>query len=179
MTVYSVTDNAMAVQVADITASNDRAPRYVRLERHVEPNLYAADADLSDGFARLREGRDGTIVSTGIMVRESLKLAGELAKKGIELSVVDVHRFPCNEAKLAAALAEGGPLFSIEENFLQGGVGSYALEVMSDHGRVRPIKRFGIVNGWQYRYGGREDNRAAHGIDHQTLLARFSAAFQH
>ena len=34
----------------------------------------------------------------------------------------------------------------------------------------KAVKRLGLSNGFCYRYGGREDNWAYHGVDEKTVL---------
>ena len=45
-------------------------PNYVRFDRHIRPDLYTDEDDLSNGFNVLKEGTDGYFVSTGIMTDE-------------------------------------------------------------------------------------------------------------
>ena len=86
-----------------------------------------------------------------------------------------VHRFPCTETAFIDLVDDTPLLFTIEESFLPGSLGSYILEILSDNGLKKDVKRFGVTNGWVYRYGGREDNRAYHGIDERTLISDIGA----
>lgn len=169
MTIHSITDNKMASKIAEVSV-NMKSPNYVRLERHVEPDIYDEDTDYSMGFVKLRDGGDGCIISTGIMVRQSLAVASKLDERGVSLGVIDIHRIPCDESLLVNVISSSSQLITIEESFLPGGLGSYVLEILSDKGLHLNVRRFGISKGWCYRYGGREDNRRYHGIDEETLV---------
>ena len=169
MTIHSITDNYMARKVAEESIEME-TPNYVRLERHVEPDIYSDNLDLSQGINELIKGKDAYLISTGIMSRQSLQLSKAFEKKKISLGVIDIHRIPCDEQTLIGLVKNVPSLVTLEENFLPGSLGSYVLEVLSDNGLNNDVKRFGVSNGWVYRYGGREDNRKYHGIDEKTLI---------
>ena len=169
MTTYSITDNVMARKVAEMSIDMD-TPNYVRLERHVEPDIYDKDTDFTNGFIEVRSGGDGCIISTGIMVRKSLKIAERLENNGINLAVIDMHTIPCQESLFIEAIKGYSRLVTIEEHFLPGGMGSYVLEILSDNSLHIDVKRFGLTEGWCYRYGGREDNHEYHGLHEENLI---------
>jgi len=169
MTIHSITDNYMARKVAEESIEME-TPNYVRLERHVEPDIYSDNLDLSQGINELIKGKDAYLISTGIMSRQSLQLSKAFEKKKISLGVIDIHRIPCDEQTLIGLVKNVPSLVTLEENFLPGSLGSYVLEILSDNGLNNDVKRFGVSNGWVYRYGGREDNRKYHGIDEKTLI---------
>ena len=169
MTIHSITDNYMARKVAEESIEME-TPNYVRLERHVEPDIYSDNLDLSQGINELIKGKDAYLISTGIMSRQSLQLSKAFEQKKISLGVIDIHRIPCDEQTLIGLVKNVPSLVTLEENFLPGSLGSYVLEILSDNGLNNDVKRFGVSNGWVYRYGGREDNRKYHGIDEKTLI---------
>jgi pyruvate dehydrogenase E1 component beta subunit len=87
--------------------------------------LYPMRAEVDDGeiidelgVAKvLREGRDATVVTLGLMVPRVLAAAGELATAGIEVTVVDVRSLvPLDTATILDACAVTGQLFTVEEN---------------------------------------------------------------
>jgi len=168
MTIHSVSDNVMARSLADISR-NMTTPNYVRLERHINPNIYKPDDDFSDGFQVVREGSDGCIISNGFMLWKALEIADHMKEKGKNLSVIDLHTYPCQEDALVKVLKDCPVLVTIEENFLPGGMGSYIMEILGDRQIHKPIKRFGVKQEWIYRYGGREHNHEFHGLDTPTL----------
>jgi len=168
MIVNSVSDNAMAKKVAE-TSRHLSGPNYVRLERHINPNIYTKEDNFEDGFEVLSEGKDGCIVSNGFMLWKAFEIQKEMHAIGKSISVIDLHTYPCNEKKLAETLSKAPSIMTIEENFLEGGMSSYILEVMNDFGHLRPLRRYGVKKEWIYRYGGREHNHEYHGLDLDTL----------
>ena len=167
--VNSVSDNIMAKYMADFSRHLE-CPNYIRLERHINPNIYDDKSDFSDGFQIVKEGDQVCIVSNGFMLWKCFKLRDELESRGITASVIDLHTYPCNEEKLATILDNFSSVITVEENFLPGGIGSYVIEILADRNIHKRIKRFGVKQEWIYRYGGREHNHEFHGIDMQSLI---------
>ncbi len=73
----------------------------------------------------MREGKDVTIVATGLCVSESLDAAQKLAAEGIEAKVINIHTIkPLDEALIVAAAKETGKVVTVEEHSVIGGLGS-------------------------------------------------------
>ena len=96
MTINSVSDNVMARKLADMSRHMS-TPNYIRLERHINPNIYAEEDDFSNGFQVIREGPDGCIVSNGFMLWKAFEIADELKENGLDVSVLDLHTYPCRK----------------------------------------------------------------------------------
>ncbi|MHB1131715.1 MAG: 1-deoxy-D-xylulose-5-phosphate synthase [Chloroflexota bacterium] len=96
----------------------------------------------------LRKGEQLGLVAYGPMVQTALAAAEVLAQEGIEATVVNLRFAKPLDETLLVQLAQQLPLLvTIEENVLQGGVGSAILEVLETH---RPfaakIRRLGIAD---------------------------------
>ena len=64
----------------------------------------------------VREGRDLTIVATGVMVSRSLEAAAELASQGIEATVIDVRTLsPLDMGPIENSIAETGRVMLVQE----------------------------------------------------------------
>ena len=169
ITINSVSDNAMAKKLAE-TSRHLKKANYIRLERHINPNIYTGSEDFSNGFQILNDGEQVCIVSNGFMLWKCFEIQKELEKNGINASIVDLHTYPCNEDELAKKLSKFSSIITVEENFLPGGMGSYVLEILGDRQIQAKVKRFGVKQEWIYRYGGREHNHEFHGIDLNNLI---------
>ena len=88
------------------------------------------------------------------------------------------YKIPCEESKYLAELQKYKNIITLEEHRLEGGIGSYTIDTLSDNRVDKDVYRFGISNGWCYRYGGREDNRAYHSLDEKTLLKEINKIFK-
>ena len=167
-TIHNVTDNILARKFAEQSVEMT-TPNYVRLERHVESDLYENNEDISNGFKVVKEGSDILILTMGIMVRQSLIVSQSLENNGVKAAVADIHTIKCNEEELIKLISKYKKIVTIEEHFLPGGLGSYIAEILADSNIFVNLKRFGIKDEWIYRYGGREDNREFHGLDAKNL----------
>ncbi len=111
-------------------------PAYLRAGRPNVPLLYENGCDFQIGKAiQLREGRDVTIIANGLMVAPALEAANELATKGVQARVLDMHTIkPLDEAAVLAAAKETGRIVVAEEHLLHGGLGSVvAMSVVRQH----------------------------------------------
>jgi pyruvate/2-oxoglutarate/acetoin dehydrogenase E1 component len=87
--------------------------------------LYSSKMEVPDGeivdelgVAKvLRRGTQATIVSLGLMVPRALEAAEELAREGIDCTVVDVRSLvPLDTTTILREVASTGRLFTVEEN---------------------------------------------------------------
>ncbi|MBR6224435.1 MAG: transketolase family protein [Firmicutes bacterium] len=134
MTVVNPSDGASAAELLRQVIAME-GPAYVRLGRAAVPFFYseetAKDIKLGKGNT-LREGKDITIIATGIMVSEAMKAAEELAVEGIDCRVIDLHTIkPLDEDISVKASLETGKIVTAEEHSVIGGLGSAVAECVS------------------------------------------------
>ena len=82
----------------------------MRLIRKGFTTVYADGSDFEIGKGvTLRDGKDVTIIASGILVDEALKAEEMLAAKGISARVIDMHTWkPLDEELVLRAAAETG-----------------------------------------------------------------------
>lgn len=133
MTVVNPADAASAKALLRRVIEMD-GPAYVRLGRAAVPVLYTAEeaASLEIGkAATLREGRDVTIIATGILVPDALEAARTLESEGIDARVIDMHTIkPLDQEAVIRAAQETGRIVTAEEHSVIGGLGSAVAEVI-------------------------------------------------
>src|SRR5262245_25719188 len=92
----------------------------------------------------LRDGGEVAIVAYGAMVHPSLAAAENLAKDGIEATVVNARFVKPLDSSLLLALARTKRLIvTVEEAYLAGGFGSAVLELLEENGlqdKVRVVR---------------------------------------
>ena len=121
-------------------------PVYLRFGRLAAP-VINDNADYKFELGKgvtLRDGKDLTIVATGLMVAESLAAAEKLAADGIDARVINIHTIkPLDEELIIKAAEETGRIVTVEEHSIIGGLGSAVCEALSG---VCPVKvdRIGI-----------------------------------
>ena len=126
-------------------AAGSFGPIYIRLPRINLPVLYKEDCEFKIGKAvTLKEGKDATIIATGIMVAHALDAAETLAGQGIDARVIDMHTIkPLDKEIIMAAGTETGAIVTVEEHSILGGLGSAVAEVLVENHFV-PMARVGI-----------------------------------
>ena len=94
----------------------------------------------------LREGKDVTIVATGLEVSESLAAAEKLAADGIDAKVINIHTIkPIDEELIVAAAKETGKVVTVEEHSVIGGLGSAVCDVLSEK-LPTPVLKIGVMD---------------------------------
>ena len=103
-----------------------KTPAYLRAGRPNVPLIYEQGCDFALGKAiRLRDGKDLTIIANGLMLAAALDAADELAKRGKQARVLDMHTVkPLDDAAVLAAARETGRIVVAEEHLAHGGLGS-------------------------------------------------------
>ncbi len=83
--------------------------------------------------AELRDGKDCTIIATGLCVSASLEAAETLKAKGIDAQVINIHTIkPLDEELVLAAAKKTGRIFTVEEHSVIGGLGDAVAAVLSE-----------------------------------------------
>lgn len=115
------------------TISKVKGPFYVRLGRSNVETVLDASYSFEIGKGHVfREGKDITLVATGMMVQEALSAAKVLSEKGIEVSVINISTIkPIDEALLIKYAKQSKVIITCEEHSKIGGLGSAVAEVLS------------------------------------------------
>ncbi len=138
MTVINPSDGVSAKKLLEQAVAM-YGPCYVRLGRAAVPVFYGEDAEITLGKGNLvKEGKDVTIIATGIMVNEAVIAAEELAKEGIDARVIDIHTIkPLDEEIIIKAACETKAIVTAEEHSVIGGLGSAVAEVVVKNAPVK------------------------------------------
>lgn len=92
----------------------------------------------------LREGKDVTIVTTGLEVAYALEAAQLLEKDDIQAKVINIHTIkPLDEELILACAKETGKIVTVEEHSVIGGLGSAVCDVLSEK-LPTPVYKIGI-----------------------------------
>ena len=121
-------------------------PVYLRLGRLAVPVINDRPDykfEIGKGVV-LRDGKDLTIVATGLCVSEALKAAETLAAEGVDAAVINIHTIkPIDEELLCEYAKKTGKIVTVEEHSILGGLGGAVCETLSEKCPV-PVKRIGI-----------------------------------
>ena len=125
MTIINPADDTEA-RAAVRAAYEYKGPVYLRFGRLPVPVFNDPETyqfELGKGVV-LREGKDITLIATGLEVYETLLAANELEKDGIFVKVINIHTIkPLDEELVVAAAKETGKVVTVEEHSVIGGLG--------------------------------------------------------
>lgn len=144
MTIIVPADPVETSQAVEAAASIT-GPMFLRISRVGVPAVHPADYMFEIGkAARLREGRDITLIANGVLVHKALEAAEKLAAEGIQARVLNMATVkPLDEEAVLAAAAETGAIVTVEEHTIYGGLGSAVAEVVVTHQPV-PMRILGV-----------------------------------
>ena len=142
MVVINPSDDVEA-RAAVRAAYEHQGPVYMRFGRLAVPVINDNPAykfELGKGVV-LREGKDLTIIATGLPVNNCLEVAEKLAADGIDAKVINIHTIkPLDEELVVAAAKETGKVVTVEEHSVIGGLGSAVCEVLAEKAPTKVLK---------------------------------------
>ncbi len=145
MVVISPSDGIEA-EAAIEAISKYEGPCYVRLGRSAVPIINDNEDykfEIGKGVT-LRDGKDATIIATGIMVEAALEAYNILAEEGIRVRVINIHTIkPIDEELITKAARETKLIVTAEEHSVIGGLGSAVAEVVTTNSPAT-VLRVGI-----------------------------------
>ncbi len=145
MVVINPSDDVEA-KAAVKAAVEHEGPVYLRFGRLAAPVINDRPDykfELGKGVV-LREGKDVTIVATGLCVGEALAAADKLAADGISAKVINIHTIkPLDEELIIAAAKETGKVVTVEEHSVIGGLGSAVCDCLCANAPT-PVLKIGV-----------------------------------
>ena len=142
MTVICPSDDVEAKAAVKAAYEHD-GPVYLRFGRLAVPVINDRPDytfELGKGVV-LREGKDLTIIATGLPVYNCLEAAEKLAEDGIDAKVINIHTIkPLDEELVVAAAKETGKVVTVEEHSVIGGLGSAVCDVLSEQAPAKVLK---------------------------------------
>ncbi|MDR0446109.1 MAG: transketolase family protein [Oscillospiraceae bacterium] len=150
ITLMDVTDPVMLTQlVAQLAGDELYGVYYLRFPRKSVTGVYQEGSTFEIGKGiTLRDGRDVTIIASGIMVPEALIAAAELEKEGTAARVVDMFTWkPIDAGLIADCARETGAIVTAENHNITGGLFAAVAEVTARALPV-PIEPVGIEDSF-------------------------------
>ncbi len=145
MTVIVPADDVEAKAAVE-AAINHEGPVYLRFGRAAVP-VINDDPDYKFEIGKgvvLKEGKDVTIVASGICVAEALAAAEKLAADGVDAEVINIHTIkPLDEDLIVASAKKTGKVITVEEHSVIGGLGSAVCDALCAK-QPTPVLKIGI-----------------------------------
>lgn len=134
MTIINPSDDVEAKAAVEAAYKMD-GPVYLRFGRLAVP-VINDNADYKFEIGKgvvLKEGKDLTIIATGLEVNESLEAAKKLAEDGIDAEVINIHTIkPIDADLIVKSASKTGKVVTVEEHSIIGGLGGAVAEVLSE-----------------------------------------------
>jgi transketolase len=177
MTVVMPADAFETEQAVRAAAATD-GPFYISLAGGQLP------VDIPEGRRRfelgkaelLRAGDDATIIGTGPTVAEALKAGERLAESRVSARVLSMHTVKPVDREAVLQAAQTGPIVTIEEHTVVGGLGSAVAEVLAEAGVAARLRRLGLQDTFGCMVGSYEDVKARFRITAEAAADEVLAA---
>jgi len=138
--------DAIETEKAVYASAEYEGPVYLRLSRAEVPVVFNENYKMEIGKGNLlKEGKDVTIIATGIMVARALEAAKLLeSEEKIDVRVIEIHTLkPIDVDIIIQAAEETGAIVTAEEHSIIGGLAGAVAEVIVENKPV-PMERVGI-----------------------------------
>lgn len=124
---------------------NHNGPVWVRICRAETSVIHKQDYEFKIGKAEIiREGKDVSIISCGVVLDRVLKAADKLIEKGIDPMIINMPTIkPLDEEVIKKASKTTSGIVTVEEHNILGGLGAAVSEVVTKYNPTR-IERIGI-----------------------------------
>lgn len=149
-------------------------PTYLRLNKSGEKILYKEKPEIEIGKPSiLREGRDGLIMATGILVNLGLEIVEKLKEKGYNFKLISCHTLkPFNKETLLKEISGFPSVFSLEEHNIIGGLGSAIAEILAESNWQGKFERIAIPDQYCHEVGETEYLRQKFGLIEDKIVDR-------
>lgn len=144
MTVINPADDVEA-KAAVLAMADYEGPTYMRFGRLAVPIFNAPDYRFEVGKGvTIKDGKDITIIATGLMVAEAIEAGNALKEQGIDARIINIHTIkPIDRELIVKAAKETGKIVTVEEHSVIGGLGSAVANVVTEECPV-PVHKIGV-----------------------------------
>lgn len=153
MTIINPADDVEAKAAVE-AAVKFEGPVYMRFGRLAAPVFNDKETykfELGKGI-KIKDGKDITIIATGLMVSEAIEAAKILADEGIDARVINIHTIkPIDKDIIIEAAKETGAIVTVEEHSVIGGLGSAVCDVLAENYPAK-VTKIGVND--EYGYSG-------------------------
>ena len=168
-------DNISSREAVKVAYKSNQ-PVYIKLDKGFFPDTYSSFSELKEGayeFGNRKEQSELCIFSTGSMIETAKNISNDLKKENINSTVVDIFWVkPLNKDKIKKIINKHKAVITIEEQHIDGGIGSQICEILAEENINVPIKRFGIKDKYCKSYGSRDWLRKFYEIDRDTIFKK-------
>lgn len=153
--------------------ANLEGPTYIRLNKNNEPRLHDEEnVKFQIGKAiRVTGGDEISIISTGNMLEQSIKVVNRLIENGHKVKLLSMHTIkPIDRDAVYECINDTKCIYTIEEHNAIGGLGSAVAEVIAASGKGVKFHSFAIPDVYADCAGDRDFFRKKYGIDEESVF---------
>lgn len=142
MTIINPSDYVEA-KASVLAMAEYEGPTYLRFGRLAVP-IFNDEAtykfEVGKGIT-MKDGKDITIIASGLMVAEAVEAGKALAEQGVDARIINIHTIkPIDRDIIIKAARETGKIITVEEHSVIGGLGSAVGDVVLEECPVPVIK---------------------------------------
>ncbi len=145
ITIVIPADNFETKEAIKAAAASTK-PFYIKLGKKKMPHLHAENDSFEIGKAStILEGIDVAFIACGETVLPAVEAAQILKAEGISARVLSMHTIkPLDSESILKAARECKAVITVEEHFINGGLGEACASMIMEAGCAVPFKRKGI-----------------------------------
>ncbi|MBD5476935.1 MAG: transketolase [Lachnospiraceae bacterium] len=169
LTVFSPSTRAEVKWIMEESYKN-KGPVYIRLSNNSK-EYYEEGATFEIGVPSvIKSGENLTLIITGSIINEAMKVSEMLEADGINTEVVSIHTLkPMRSEAIASLVSKTGRVVVLEEHNVIGGLYSAISEAMIEERVCVPCMKIGLHDIFAEGYGNIDDVRAANGLDSNSV----------
>lgn len=154
----------------------DRKPGYLRLGRSGERQINANPPKLSEGNLNLiANGKDGSILFTGSIGVYVMEAKKSLLEEGIDVGVFSAPFISSLKHENLTEVLNLGPVLTVEEHSIRGGLGSSILEIISANGLKGSVRILGASQKDLSQIGSQAYLREENGLGVSSIVKAFKS----
>jgi len=134
-------------------------PMYIRFGGDAEV-VDMIDHKIGEGVIK-QWGTQAIIITTGTMLQVVMGIP--------DVTIVYLPRIKPLNPQIPIWASLHPKVVTVEEHYINGGLGTAVLELLNEHGINKPVKRIGIPEGYCDLYGTREEQLKYYGITTEAI----------
>lgn len=169
LTVFSPSTRAEVKWIMEESYKH-KGPVYIRLSNNSK-EYYEEGATFDIGVPSvIKSGENLTLIITGSIINEAMRVSEMLEADGISTEVVSVHTLkPMRSDAIAGLVSKTGKVVVLEEHNVIGGLYSAIAEAMVAERVCVPCMKIGLHDIFAEGYGSIEAVRATNGLDSKGI----------
>ena len=141
--------------------------RFLRLDRDILPNIYNKNNfNLKKGYSEIRKGKNKCVISSGYLLHKVNKI---LKENKNNFGLIDLFRIKPFPVSLINKIKNFKEIIVVEEQWLDGGMGSIILEQLNHYNCLNKVTRIGLKSRYFFENGGRDYLHQTYGLSEKIL----------